>query len=749
MKKSHIFTTALLVFFSYAAQAQQKIIIHLDNDQVIEKYVWEVGDIQFKADEDPVTSVAPAATDAVDLGLSVKWSPVNLEAKTQAGDTFKLFGWGDITGKNQSDKLQYFPTTHPKANIYGDKNYDLAQLLWGDKWRLPSDKEIQELITQCTWVWDGENSRFIISKTGADISSPKLYLPATGIRLKGESSDAAFGFYWSGIYDTSDDSKALALQFSETGKDLVSQPRYMGLAIRPVYGSTAVQMQFAAAMVGTPGATGANVSVTYTLTEGTRDQITEYGICYGIPGNPLDYQNGLVLKGTQMQLLSDQSFSVEYTLTALSESTSYEVLPYVVADGKVIYGTEKLTFETTSRFPVAEIVDLGLSVKWSSWNLGATQAGDYGGYYGWGDATGTLTTGDQTQYATNFAGSSIYGDPHYDIAANLWKDKWRLPTEAEIMELYKCNPQYALDYQGSGVDGYLFTGINGHSNEKLFIPMAGYYQGSASDAIGEYACLWTGTFNSSTFEARYVQMFRKSGDGKWGTRALRFTVRPVYAEAGTVIDDPNTGGNGSGNTDNPGNTDDPNSGETPVTPPVQPSAGNAVDLGLSVKWADRNVGASSSSGSGYYFSWGETQQRSDLSFTVRNYPYWSEGGGYQNIGDVLSAQYDAATQNWGGKWRMPTYSEMYELVDWCTWEWQGNGYKVTSNINGQSIFFPISKYNFNGMWWENYGLYWTSTLYDRHNESGEDAYSMIISESDYGKRGQPRYTGGVIRPVCP
>lgn len=61
--------------------------------------------------------------------------------------------------------------------------------------------------------------------------------------------------------------------------------------------------------------------------------------------------------------------------------------------------------------------------------------------------------------------------------------------------------------------------------------------------------------------------------------------------------------------------------------------------------------------------------------------------------------YDAATANWGGSWRMPTYDEMYELTRRCTWEWTEvfgiEGYKVTSKKNGNSIFLPAAGGRFN------------------------------------------------------
>ena len=75
---------------------------------------------------------------------------------------------------------------------------------------------------------------------------------------------------------------------------------------------------------------------------------------------------------------------------------------------------------------IAEIVDLGLSVKWSSWNVGASKVADYGGLYGAGDPTGLLTSTNYFDYYWK-DGESICGT-EYDLAHVKWGDKWQLPT---------------------------------------------------------------------------------------------------------------------------------------------------------------------------------------------------------------------------------------------------------------------------------------------------------------------------------
>ena len=112
-----------------------------------------------------------------------------------------------------------------------------------------------------------------------------------------------------------------------------------------------------------------------------------------------------------------------------------------------------------------------------------------------------------------------------------------------------------------------------------------------------------------------------------------------------------------------------------------------VDLGLSVKWATMNVGASSPSDYGSYFAWGETRPKSE--YTSDNCVTWNK-----DLKDISgNSSYDAARSNWGGSWRLPMQKEFQELIDKCQWTWSTQngrkGYTVTGP-NGNSIFLPAA-----------------------------------------------------------
>lgn len=178
-----------------------------------------------------------------------------------------------------------------------------------------------------------------------------------------------------------------------------------------------------------------------------------------------------------------------------------------------------------------------------------------------------------------------------------------------------------------------------------------------------------------------------------------------------------------------------------------------VDLGLSVKWAGWNVGATSPEEYGGYYAWGETEEKSDYTIDTYKYYYDTDGDGYKeyaNIGNnICGTQYDVARQKWGGSWRMPTYNELLELLEECTWTWityKGiNGYKVTGP-NGNSIFLPAAGYrNGTSLFVQgSYGGYLSGTL----NEDGSDgAWHLYFGNGLRNLNYYGRYYGFTVRPV--
>lgn len=167
----------------------------------------------------------------------------------------------------------------------------------------------------------------------------------------------------------------------------------------------------------------------------------------------------------------------------------------------------------------------------------------------------------------------------------------------------------------------------------------------------------------------------------------------------------------------------------------------AVDLGLSVKWATCNVGATTPEEYGDYFAWGETTTRE--TYTEETYNV--------SMNDISgNAQYDAATANWGGDWRMPTYDELNELINSCTWTWTTqngiNGYNV-EGPNGNSIFLPAAGHRLGSSLYcaGIHGIYWSSTPYE--NDGGYGAYYFGFENDSHHMARAGRYYGQSVRPV--
>ena len=178
-----------------------------------------------------------------------------------------------------------------------------------------------------------------------------------------------------------------------------------------------------------------------------------------------------------------------------------------------------------------------------------------------------------------------------------------------------------------------------------------------------------------------------------------------------------------------------------------PAGAVAVDLGLpsGTKWANMNVGAEQPEGYGLYFAWGETvgygsDTNDGRSFNWASYK-WCNGSyttltkyctssSYGTVDNktVLDLEDDAAYMNWGNSWRMPTITEIQELLNNTTSEWTTQngikGRKFTSKTNGNSIFLPAAGYRYGSYLLDQTsgGHYWSSSLDESYPHGARDLY---------------------------
>ena len=367
----------------------------------------------------------------------------------------------------------------------------------------------------------------------------------------------------------------------------------------------------------------------------------------------------------------------------------------------------------------------GVNYKWAPYNLGVHDGlpSSTGKYYAWGELTDKENYTNDT-YDVPFKGVS--GDDEttfpgyqypdaYDTATANWGSDWKLPN-AGLLALLLNNSTYSWDTV-NGVDGIRL--ISNTTHNSLFFPFVGIKNGTTiTTAFGTHvqtkSTIVVGLDDQLKGYYTTLDISRPSTsypDGHAATgRTWRYygvVIRPVSS---TI---PSGGG----------------------------GVGGAVDLGLSVLWAETNLGASNSGEYGNYYAWGETSPKA--TYEYNNYTA-------SVTANTLPAENDAATQSLGTSWRTPKESEWEELVLNTTATWDTvngqTGMRYTAS-NGNSIFIPAAGY-FNTQRWFNddYGYYWSSS---KHPTIAADATNMLFNNGEFNDPQQrmERFVGLPIRPV--
>ena len=172
------------------------------------------------------------------------------------------------------------------------------------------------------------------------------------------------------------------------------------------------------------------------------------------------------------------------------------------------YENGEVIYNNYNNIKQIEYVDLGLpsGLKWAKCNVGATSETGYGDYFQWGSTT--PNTADECNWAKApfNGGASSYDEAYfnsvkdtvcpngvlakeYDAASQIMGSDWRMPTKDEIQELIdNTTKERFTNYNGTGVNGWKFTGSNGNS---IFIPAAGCRSGSSFADQGDHGNVWS------------------------------------------------------------------------------------------------------------------------------------------------------------------------------------------------------------------------------------------------------------------
>ena len=644
----------------------------------------------------------------VDLGLpsGTLWATMNVGATSPEGYG-DYFAWGETEPKDyyhwETYKLSangnyYSMTKYCLSPSYGtvdNKNIlelsdDAANANWGGDWRMPTIENFSELKTECTWslvTKDGIRGFTVKGKNGNTI-----FLPEGGDYLGQDLSNVGSrGAYWSSNLGSHDAYSSCF--YIGTSQEVKSSgyDRCRGYSVRPVLPKGIVIEPEKpdtpeSSFVAKPFSISATETITFS------------------PGN-LQYHavnDEWRFAPSQLDYIGEDNKNI---------SPSYngwiDLFGWGTGDNPTnssIYDSDYQTF-----------------VDW-----GVNKIGDGA------PATWRTLTEDEWYYLRHERpnANQLIGVAQINEVVGLiiLPDNWICPDN------FTFKPGF---YNEWSIDGYKnYQSFNAsdwailESTGAVFLPAAGGRYGVELYHIQDLGCYWSATEYTGSSTASRLDFRSSEADMYYYGRYDGQSVRLVK-DCNHQTDDENP-------------EDDPIKPDNDTDISVNANGHEYVDLGLpsGTLWATCNVGADSPEDYGDYFAWGETEPKEiynwstykwmtdgmSSSYGINKYTCddgITSGVWYDNhgnfIGDnktILELADDAANANWGGDWRMPTRKEQYELKNssYTTWTWTTkngvNGYKVTSKINGNSIFLPAGGFRSYSYFHDtgSYGFFWSSSL---------------------------------------
>ena len=400
----------------------------------------------------------------VDLGLSVKWANVNLGAESEgAGGDF--YRWG-ATVPYRKVKQQWGAA----QNITPESGRDIATILWGMGYRMPTRDEYLELIANTTrkWVYHNGYLGFMFVSTVEGVND-SIFIPAAGYYADNGSNHADFNAnadYWTSTVNGTD--KAYDLNFANgalvnTDGGVPPHNKTHGFSVRAVQDKKDYVQTIGMGRYTKDGAETDTLKLYYTHNSG---KTVTVGFLLGQDPELTAGQTGV----SELVIDNPVNGFNRFVQSGLLKGVTYYYRAFVHPEGEAyIYGN-------VLELQLLDYVDLGLPSGnlWANVNLGAAYDEEFGDYYAWGE------TQPKSYYSeTNYTwkqnnswiqiGSDIAGT-QYDAATMNLGGLWQLPTLAECKELID-NTDREL-YTKNGTHYWKFMNKSDHT-KYIVLPSAG------------------------------------------------------------------------------------------------------------------------------------------------------------------------------------------------------------------------------------------------------------------------------------
>lgn len=465
--------------------------------------------------------------EAVDMGLSVKWASFNLGAS--APEEYGLYyAWGETSAKEQFGWNGYkwchgtenslTKYNHDKA--YGDidnKNIldledDAASVLLKGGWHIPSVEDWAELMNEdlCEWTKtsQGNNNGYEVR---SKITGNSIFLPFGGVISTKHYSLGSMGYYWlanlmsSGSQASYQTPSSAAIGYCQNFIDCYYTSRSSGANIRPVLKQER-PIKLNKSQIQLLDCGGANLSASFIE---------------GFDNIPIVWTSK-----------DDVIATVSSTGEVVAHTAGSTIISASSPDG------EYSAYCSVTVFPSPDIVDMGLSVKWASFNIGAYSISDYGAYFAWGEiepkdsfswenykwCNGSKTSLTKYNKTANcgIVDNKIVLDPEDDAAQVLSNGRWRMPTMAEFKEL-KENCTITVDTYVEFV-----SNINGN---RIVFPKSGWIRNTSLNMYGPGGLNYSWTINlldDSSYS--WAAWYNSGSDLYTGERCSGDTIRAVYVD---------------------------------------------------------------------------------------------------------------------------------------------------------------------------------------------------------------------------